>query len=84
VIIAAMGALAEHGPGPMSVDAKLLPRARGPLFAALAIGAGVAGSYLASTPPFNEPEPEVEGETPAHATSANGDRAVEEPAGTQA
>jgi putative oxidoreductase len=83
VIIAAMAVLADHGPGPLSVDAKLMPRAKGPALAALAIGAGVAGSYLASRPPFNEPEPEVEAEPASQATSANGSRA-EETAGTQA
>jgi putative oxidoreductase len=83
VIIAAMAVLADHGPGPLSVDAKLMPRAKGPALAALAIGAGVAGSYLASSPPFNEPEPEAEAEPASQATSANGSRA-EEPARTQA
>jgi putative oxidoreductase len=84
VIIAAMAVLADHGPGPLSVDAKLMPRAKGPALAALAIGAGVAGSYLGSRPPFNEPEPQVEGEDAAAQTgSANGDHAPE-PAGTQA
>ena len=83
VIIAAMATLADRGPGSPSVDAKLLPRAHGPVIAALAIGAGVAGSYLLTSPPFNEPEPEVEAEPASHAASANGDRAME-PAGTEA
>jgi putative oxidoreductase len=83
VIIAAMAVLADHGPGALALDSKLMPRAKGPVLAALAIGAGVAGSYLASSPPFNEPEPEVESEAAPQATSANGSHA-EEPASTQA
>jgi putative oxidoreductase len=83
VIIAAMAVLADHGPGPLSVDAKLMPKAKGPVIAALAIGAGVAGSYLAGRPPFNDPEPQVEAEPTPETTSANGDRAVET-AGTEA
>jgi putative oxidoreductase len=85
VIIATMAAVAEHGPGPLSVDGRLMPRLKGPAFAALAIGAGVAGSYLATSPPFNEPEPQPEAETTAasHTGVTNGDR-TPEPAGTQA
>jgi putative oxidoreductase len=85
VVIAAMAALAEHGPGKPSVDDGLLPRFRGPAWAALAIGAGVAGSYLATSPPFNEPGPApAEGEGGAgDVASPNGDRA-HEPVGTRA
>jgi putative oxidoreductase len=60
VLIAAMAALADAGPGALSVDAKAFPRLHGPAWAAAAIAAGVAGSYLAERPPFNEPAPEPE------------------------
>jgi putative oxidoreductase len=84
VIIAAMAAVADHGPGPLSIDGRLMPRAKGPLLAALAIGAGVAGSYLATSPPINEGEPQPEPQATETATAyANGDRAPEA-AGTQA
>lgn len=43
VIIAAAAALAESGPGSLSVDGD---REYGPLVALAAVGAGVAGSYL--------------------------------------
>jgi putative oxidoreductase len=85
VVIAAMAAVAEHGPGKPSVDDTLLPRFRGPVWTALAIGAGVAGSYLATSPPFNEPAPapaEREGSA-GDVASPNGDRA-HEPVGSQA
>jgi putative oxidoreductase len=57
VIIAAMAAVVETGPGKPSVDDAFFPRLKGPVWAALAIGAGVAGSYLATSPPINEPGP---------------------------
>jgi putative oxidoreductase len=56
VIIAAMVALAESGPGTPSVDAAALPKLKGAGWALLALAAGVAGSYLA-TEYFNEPAP---------------------------
>jgi putative oxidoreductase len=58
VLIAAMVALAEAGPGTPSVDSALFPKMRGTGWALLALGAGVAGSYLA-TEHFNEPAPVV-------------------------
>ena len=57
VLIAAMALLAEAGPGPLSVDAKRLPSFHGPLVAALAVGAGVAGSYAGTHPALNPPGP---------------------------
>jgi putative oxidoreductase len=56
VLIAAMVALAESGPGKPSVDAALFPRMKGAGWALLALGAGAAGSYLA-TEHFNESAP---------------------------
>jgi putative oxidoreductase len=55
VLIAALTALAESGPGRPSIDAALLPRLRGTAWALASLGAGVAGSYLATSPPVNEP-----------------------------
>jgi putative oxidoreductase len=49
VLIAAVTALADHGAGRPSVDAALLPRLKGPVWAALALGAGIAGSYMATS-----------------------------------
>jgi putative oxidoreductase len=56
VLIAAMVALVESGPGKPSVDAALFPRLKGSGWALLALAAGAAGSYLA-TEHFNEPAP---------------------------
>ena len=55
VIIAAMFALAESGPGSPSVDSAAFPKFKGMGWALLALAAGAAGSYLA-TEYFNEPE----------------------------
>jgi putative oxidoreductase len=52
VLIAALTALAENGPGPLSVDRD---RMHGPFWALASLAAGIAGSYLATTPPVNEP-----------------------------
>jgi putative oxidoreductase len=53
VLIAAMGVLVDHGPGSLSVDDRLFPKLRGPVWAALAVGSGIAGSYLV-TEKFSE------------------------------
>jgi putative oxidoreductase len=63
VLLAALFALTDNGPGPFSVDEAAFPRLRGPVLATLALGAGVAGSYLA-TEYFSEPAPEAEAPTP--------------------
>jgi putative oxidoreductase len=83
VVIAAMAWAAEAGPGKPSIDATLFPRLKGPAWTALAIGAGVAGSYLATSPPFNEPAPAPSEREGSAGDVANGDRA-HEPATTQA
>jgi putative oxidoreductase len=57
VLIGAMAALVETGPGAPSVDAALMPRLKGSLLAALSVGAGVAGSFLATSPALTEPAP---------------------------
>jgi putative oxidoreductase len=56
VIIATLALLVEHGPGKPSVDERFFPNLKGPGWAVLAIGAGVAGSYLIDR--LNEPAPE--------------------------
>jgi putative oxidoreductase len=58
VLIAALATLTENGAGPLSVDSARFPSLRGPAWAAAAVAAGVAGSYLAERPPFNAPAPE--------------------------
>jgi putative oxidoreductase len=59
VLIAAVASLVDQGPGRPSVDAKLFPNLRGPVWAALAVGSGVAGSYLV-TEKLNAPAPEAD------------------------
>jgi putative oxidoreductase len=76
VLIAALTALADHGPGRPSVDSAAFPRLHGTGWALASLGAGVAGSYIASAPPLNEPEPEPE---PAGEPTGRFTR-VEEPA----
>jgi putative oxidoreductase len=64
VLIAAMVAIAESGPGKPSVDATMFPKLKGTTWALLALGAGVAGSYLA-TEYFNDPAPAPTAAAPA-------------------
>jgi putative oxidoreductase len=62
VLIAAATALAETGPGRLSVDEARFPRLSGPAWAAFALGAGALGSYLATSERFMPPatpEPEA-------------------------
>jgi putative oxidoreductase len=59
VLIAAMAALTDTGPGALSVDSARFPRMHGAAWAAAAVAAGVAGSYLVERPPFNAPAPEM-------------------------
>jgi putative oxidoreductase len=60
VLIAALTALADHGPGAGSVDSTAFPRLHGRGWALASLVGGIAGSFIASSPPFNEPEPESE------------------------
>jgi putative oxidoreductase len=62
LILATMFAMAESGPGPMSVDRALFPRMKGTGFALLQLAGAVAGSYLA-TEKLNAPAP-IEAATP--------------------
>jgi putative oxidoreductase len=85
LIIATMAAIADHGPGKPSVDSTLWPNLKGPVWAALAIGAGVAGSYLATSPPINQPGPApAEGQGSAGDVASPNGAAAQEPATTQA
>ena len=59
VMLAAMTALAETGPGRPSVDDALFPRWRGSGWAVASLAAAATGSWLA-TEYFNEPEPQIE------------------------
>ena len=82
VLIAAMAALTESGPGPLAVDNAILPGFRGSGWAALSTGAAIAGSYLATSPPLNTSGAGSD-ETPATAgdPASNGHSAsVPEPA----
>jgi putative oxidoreductase len=59
VLIAALTALAEHGPGRPSLDGD---RFGGPFWALASLGTGLAGSYLATSPVANtEPAGEPTG-----------------------
>jgi putative oxidoreductase len=49
VLVAAATALAETGPGSLSVDEARFPRLKGPKWAALSLAAAAAGSYLATS-----------------------------------
>jgi putative oxidoreductase len=80
VVIAAMAAVAEHGPGPVSVDAKLFPNWKGPAWAVAAIGAAAAASYLVDALSQGEQGPADVSST-AEAASPNGEaRIVTNPA----
>jgi putative oxidoreductase len=59
VLIATLTALAENGPGPLSVDSARFPRLRGVRWAALSLATAAAGSFLATSPVMSEaPQPE--------------------------
>lgn len=83
VLAAAAFALADSGPGRLSLDAKLFPRMRGPAWALAQLAAGVAGSYLV-TERLSDAPPEEQGtsERIAGDPAAAGNGRVAEPAGT--
>jgi putative oxidoreductase len=60
VLIAAVTALADHGPGSPSVDSGRFPRMHGAAWALASLAGGVGASFLASRPPLNQPAPEPE------------------------
>jgi putative oxidoreductase len=83
VLIAAMAAIADTGPGRPSVDAALFPRLKGPAVAALAVGSGIAGSFLLerfSPPP--EPATAAQGAAGHDTAPADGGEQEPSPAGT--
>ena len=57
VIVAAMAALTERGPGSLSVDAAYFPGLKGSALAALTLGAAAAGSYLVTSDLLSEVGP---------------------------
>jgi putative oxidoreductase len=65
VLIAVMVVLADLGPGHFSLDHALGIEVKGPGVAALALGGGIAGSYLMTRPSGNGGEPPAEQEAPA-------------------
>lgn len=78
VLIAAMAALVDAGPGPLSVDEKLFPDLKGPRWAALTLASAIAGSYLATSPPLNESDATSEDTPASHGDpAANGSGDVE-------
>jgi putative oxidoreductase len=72
VLIGAMLAITENGPGPVSLDAKLFPGLKGPALAALALGAGVAGSFLATEVVNEAPASEAGGDVAGDPAAVNG------------
>jgi putative oxidoreductase len=57
VLVAAMTALADTGPGKPSIDAALFPKLRGPALAVASLAAAAAGSALATSSRFTAPAP---------------------------
>jgi putative oxidoreductase len=58
VLIGAMAALVEHGPGSPSVDARLFPNWKGPFWTFAMLAAATAGSFLVDA--VSEPASEAE------------------------
>lgn len=86
VLIGAMMAIAEAGPGRPSVDSALFPRLHGTGWAVAQLAAAAAGSFL-TTERFSEPAPatrEAEPALPGDPASPQEPRFQREPAGTPA
>jgi putative oxidoreductase len=79
VLIATAFAMAESGPGRPSLDAALFPRMRGTGWALLALGAGVAGSYLATEKLTEPAPPQTAAEGGAARSGGQDEGASEEP-----
>jgi putative oxidoreductase len=73
-LLAAMLALSDNGPGPLSLDNALFgDRFRGARWALLQLGAATAGSFLNDLPPLNETSHgPAEGEAGAGDPASNG------------
>jgi putative oxidoreductase len=73
VLLAAMIAVTESGPGPLAVDSAVAPDLKGTRWALLQLGAALAGSYLTDLPPLNEAaRGEAEAEAGAGDPASNG------------
>jgi putative oxidoreductase len=73
-LLASMMAIADNGPGPLSVDEALFgDHLKGPHWALLQLGAATVGSFLSEIPPLNEAEHgPAEGEAGAGDPASNG------------
>ena len=71
VLLGAMAAITEMGPGSPSVDAKKFPKLRGTTLALAQLAAGVTGSFLATSPALNE----AAGASPSETADSPGDPA---------
>jgi len=62
VLLAALLALVEDGPGPLSADRRLGIEVSGPVWALAAVGGGALGAYAATelATEAAEPEPQAE------------------------
>jgi putative oxidoreductase len=67
VIIATMTAIAEQGPGSLSVDGRLMPRFKGTGWALASLAAAVAGSYIVDRLSEPAPESQDDGQGPSSA-----------------
>jgi putative oxidoreductase len=74
-VIAAMVALADVGPGALSVDHNLMPRAKGPACALATLAAAAAGSYLVASDGAAAPVDDVAAAPGAEAAPASADGA---------
>ena len=73
MIIAAMAALADRGPGSPSVDATLFPRLHGRTWAIGSLLAATAGSTLVTSPPLNQGDAGAPEQAPVPSDPASGD-----------
>ena len=76
VLLAALFALTEQGPGALSVDEAAFPRLRGRALAAAQLGAALAASHLVTSELVNRP-PEEEEDRGAGVVDVTGDGAGE-------
>lgn len=72
VLIAALAALVEQGPGRPSVDGALFPRMNGPALALAAVAAGAGGSFFNERLPVEPSSSPGPDQHPAASAHANG------------
>jgi putative oxidoreductase len=81
VLLGAMAAITEMGPGSPSVDAKVFPKLHGTTLAVLQLAAATAGSFLVTSPVLNEAADTSSEQTPDTpgdpASPTNGNREQE-------